>query len=287
MVDDYEMGITHVFRGQEWLGTFPLHVNIIRAFGWPEPVWCHLSVFLNPSGKGKMSKRNLKSEQAIFVLEMRDQGYIPEAVNAWIALMGASFGAEEELLTLEEMAQRFSIDHLNPSASRVNFEKLDDFNGKWIRRLSPDDLASRVQPFFTKAGYTTDIETLRKIAPLIQERIVTLDDAVEMAGFFFKPEIALKRDDLIGKGLDAAQSAAALTRALALFTAAPDFAHATLETPMRALAEELGMKPGLLFGMVRSAVTGQTVSPPLFECMEVIGRATCLARMQKAIDLLG
>ena len=286
MVDDHAMGITHVFRGQEWLGTFPLHALILRALGWPEPVWCHLSVFLNPSGKGKLSKRHLKSEQEVFVLGLREQGYLPEAVNSWIALMGASFGAEEELLSLDDMVQRFSLDNLSPSAARLNFEKLDDFNGKWIRRLSVDDLAARIKPSFEKAGLAADDAALRRIVPLIQERIVTLDDSVDFAGFFFRGSITPRPEELVAKGLTAAQSLNALARARALLEALPELTHAATEPPMRALAEELGLKTGQLFGLLRVAVTGQTVSPPLFECLEIVGREPTLARLRQAEEML-
>ena len=286
MVDDHLMGITHVFRGVEWLGTFPLHALILRAFGWQEPVWVHLSVFLKPSGKGKMSKRDVTSEQSIFVLELREMGYLPEAVDGWIALMGASFGAEEELLALDEMVARFDLDHLTPSAARVNFEKLDDFNGKWIRRLGVDDLAARLKPFVEKAGLAAEGTTLRRIAPIVQQRLVTLDDVVEMGGFFFRDEVKPRPEALIAKGLTAGQSAHALTRAHAVLESLPEFTHANIEPPMRALAEELGVKTGQLFGLVRAAVTGQTVSPPLFECLEIVGKETCLARLRQAEGLL-
>jgi glutamyl-tRNA synthetase len=286
MVDDHLMAITHVLRGQEWLGTFPLHALILRAFGWDEPVWCHLSVFLNPSGKGKLSKRNLKSEQEVFVLGLREMGYIPEAINGWTALMGASFGAEEELLSLDEMAARFDLDHLNPSPARVNFDKLDDFNGKWIRRLSADDLAARVRPFLEKAGLQPDDATLRRVAPLIRERLVTLDDAAGFAGFFFRADVQPKLEELAVKGLTPAQSLQALQRSIGLLEALPEFTHPAMEPPMRALADELGLKTGQLFGLLRAAVTGQTVSPPLFECMEIVGREQCLARLKQAAELL-
>jgi glutamyl-tRNA synthetase len=286
MVDDHLMGITHVFRSAEWLGTFPLHALILRAFGWPEPEWCHLSVFLKPTGKGKMSKRDVTNEQSIFVLELRELGYVPEAINAWTALMGASFGADEQVLTMPELIQKFSLDHLNPAPARVNFEKLDHFNGLFLRQLSAADLAARVKPFFTRAGVAADDATLLKIVPIIQERIVTLDDAVEMAGFFFRAEVTPAAADLVAKDLTPAQSLEALTRAHALIQDLPDFQHATLEPPLRALAESLQLKPGQLFGILRAAVTGQTVSPPLFESMEIVGRETVLARLTKAEELL-
>jgi glutamyl-tRNA synthetase len=285
MVDDHLMGITHVFRGLEWLGTFPLHGLIIRAFGWQEPVWVHLSVFLKPSGKGKMSKRDVSNEESIFVLGLRDLGYVPEAVNNWIALMGASFGAEETLLTIDELIARFSLDHLTPAAARVNFEKLDHFNGLYLRKLDPADLAQRLKPFLERAGLAPNDGVLRRVAPLVQERIVTLDDVVEMAGFFFRPAPEPSSAELLPKGMAPEQAAAAIQQARALLEAVPAAEWAnpgTLEAPLRALAERLGLKPGPLFGMLRVAVTGQSVSPPLFETMAVVGRTETLSRLTSA-----
>jgi glutamyl-tRNA synthetase len=152
--------------------------------------------------------------------------------------------------------------------------------------LSADDLAARVKPFLEKAGLNPDDATLRRVAPLIRERLVTLDDAVDFAGFFFRAQVKPKPEELVAKGLTPAQSLQALTRARALLEALPEFTHPVMEPPMRALAEELGLKTGQLFGILRAAVTGQTVSPPLFECMEVVGRETCLARLRQAEELL-
>jgi glutamyl-tRNA synthetase len=287
MVDDHLMGITHVFRGVEWLGTFPLHMLIIRAFGWEPPVFVHLSVFLDPEGKGKMSKRNLTSAQSIFVLGLRDLGYLPEAVNNWIALMGVSFGADEKLLSMEEMIAGFDLAHLTPSAARVNFGKLDYFNGAYVRQMPPEAIAAYVQPAFAQAGLKADEATLRQIAPLIRERLVTRDDAIDKAGFFFRADVAPAPAELVAKGLTAAQSHAALARAHAILAGLPEpWTHTALEEPLRALAEEMGYKPAQLFGILRSAVTGQVVSPPLFECMEVIGRARVLERTSQALATL-
>jgi len=287
MVDDHLMGITHVLRGVEWLGTFPLHGLIIRAFGWEAPVFCHLSVFLKPSGKGKMSKRDVTSEQSIFVRSLREMGYLPEAVNNWIALMGASFGAEEKLLSMQQMIAGFDLGHLTPAPARVNFEKLDYFNGAFFRYLPVQTTASVVRPFLVKAGLAVDDATLSQVAPLVQNRLVTADDAVDMASFFFRPEVAPPPAELVAKGLTPAQSQAALKRAHDILTAVPEpWTPAALEEPLRALAEALGHKPGQLFGILRAAVTGQTVSPPLFECMAVIGRAKVLERTSKALAIL-
>jgi len=298
IVDDHLMGITHVFRGVEWLGTFPLHALVIRAFGWEEPIWCHLSVFLKPSGKGKMSKRDVTSEQSIFVLGwketgshpptvgLRELGYVPPAILNWIALMGASFGDDEDVLALAEMSDRFRLDRLNPAPARVSYEKLDHFNGLYLRRLPATELASLVAPHFAAAGVAPDPARLVQIAPLIQPRIITLDDAVPMAAFFFQAEVHPDPVGLVARGTTPAESLAALAAARALLAALPGFTAEMTEPPLRALAEERGWKPAQLFGILRMAITGQAVSPPLFESMAVIGRPTCLARIDQAQALL-
>jgi len=145
MVDDHEMKITHVIRGSEWLPTFPLHAMIVRSFGWEEPEWVHLSVFLKPSGKGKMSKREaadlVKDGYSIFIKDLRGLGYLPEAVVNWIALMGWSYDDHTEFFTLKDLVDKFSLDHLNPAPAAINFTKLDYFNGLHIRSLPLTELA--------------------------------------------------------------------------------------------------------------------------------------------------
>ncbi len=290
MVDDHLMDVTHVFRSSEWLPTFPLHIHIYRAFGWTEPVWVHLSVFLKPSGKGKMSKRDSALLQqdgySIFIMDLLNQGYIPEALVNWIALMGWSYDAHTEFFTLDDLVAKFSLGKLNPAPAAINFSKLDHFNGLHIRHLSVEDLARRIKPYFEKAGYSVDDEMLVKITPLIQERLVTLDDAVEKAGFFFEEQVEPVPEELIGKKMTAKSSAAAARRAYQVLESLPQITPETAEEPLRALAEELGLKVGQLFGILRVAVTGQKVSPPLLESMEIIGRATVLERLQKAIAVL-
>jgi glutamyl-tRNA synthetase len=289
MADDHDMQITHVLRGSEWLSTFPLHVNIIRAFGWEEPVFVHLSVFLKPSGKGKMSKREsaqaMKDGYSIFVDDMKDLGYTREGVLNWIALMGWGV-AEDDVMTLDQMIRRFSIDTLTPSPAAINFQKLDHFNATHIRLLTTEDLSARLKPYFTEAGFPVDDETLLQIAPLIRERLVTLDDCLAFASFFFKDTVEPNPDELIAKGLDARQSAEIARKALEILSALPDLSHQTAEPPMRAYVEASGFNANQVFGILRVAVTGQKVSPPLFESMEIIGREKCLQRLRKAIELL-
>lgn len=289
MIDDHLMEITHVIRGSEWLSTFPLHVNILRAFGWEEPVWAHLSVFLKPSGKGKMSKREateaIKDGHSIFIGDLKELGYIPEGVLNWIVLMGWGV-AEDDVMTLDQMIERFNIDNLTPSPAAINFQKLDHFNGTHIRLLTTEDLARRIKPFLVDAGFEVDNETLLKVTPLIRERLVTLDDCIPFAAFFFKDTVEPNPADLIAKGLDAKQSADIARKAHAILAALPDLSHQTAEPPMREYVEKSGFSASQVFGLLRVAVTGQKVSPPLFESMEIIGKEKVLERLKSAIGLL-
>jgi glutamyl-tRNA synthetase len=290
MVDDHLMGITHVIRGEEWLPTFPLHAHIIRAFGWREPEFVHLSVFLKPSGKGKMSKREsanlVKDGYSIFVKDLRELGYAPEGVVNWVALMGWSLDDRTEFFTLADLVKSFSLDRLNPSPAAINFTKLDHFNGLHIRALPEAELARRVRPFLEKAGLEVDEGRLLAIVPLIRERMVTFDDAVVMGGFFFRGDVTPAAAALVAKNLTAAESASVAARCLAVLEGLPSVAHEVAEPPLRALVEELGLAPAQVFGILRIAVTGQSVSPPLFESMAVIGRETVLARVRRAVQVL-
>jgi glutamyl-tRNA synthetase len=290
MVDDHLMGVSHVIRGSEWLPSLPLHGHILRALGWQEPIFAHLSVFLKPSGKGKMSKREtadlMKDGHSIFVHDLQSLGYLPEAVLNWMALMGWSYDDQTDVVTLDDLLEKFTLDRLNPSPAAINFTKLDHFNGVHIRRLSIDDLAARVRPFLTAAGYAVDDNRLWRIAPLVQERLVTLDDIVAWAGFFFQDDVQPQPQELVGGKMTAEQSAQAAGRALALLEGLSDITLETAEPPLRQLAEDLGLQAGQLFGILRVAVTGQKVSPPLFESMEIIGREKVLERVRRAANIL-
>lgn len=290
MVDDHLMEITHVFRGSEWLGTFPLHANIIRAFGWEEPIWIHLSVFLKPSGKGKMSKREtaeaLKDGYSIFVKDMNELGFIPEGLNNWTALMGWGAGETEDVLTMFEMIDKFDIRKLNASPAAINFNKLDYFNGEHIRRLSIDDLAARVKPYFVNEGLVVDEQKLVKIIPIIRERLVTLDDCLPFAAWFFKDFVDFTKEDLIAKNMTAAETYEMGVEILDILEGLPEISHTVAEEPLRSYVEKKQLAPNQVFGFLRIAVSGQKVSPPLFESMEIVGKKIVLERVKQALSVL-
>jgi glutamyl-tRNA synthetase len=285
-IDDHLMKITHVIRGSEWLPTLPLHAMIHRAFGWEEPQWVHLSVFLKPSGKGKMSKREAsdlsKDGYSIFIKDLSSLGYLPEAVINWIVLMGWSLDDHSEFFGLKDLVEGFGLDRLNPSPAAINFQKFDYFNGLHIRSLTVKDLADRIKPFFITAGYQVDDAVLEKIAPIIQERINTLDDAVSMAGFFFKENVEPNPAELIAKGLTPKVSAEIAKKAAEILGGLPDIKLETAEPVMREYVEASGYSAGQIFGILRVAVTGQKISPPLFESMEIIGKDKVLERILSA-----
>jgi glutamyl-tRNA synthetase len=289
MVDDHLMEISHVIRGSEWLPSMPLHAHVIRSFGWEEPSFVHLSVFLKPSGKGKLSKRDtemaMKDGYSIFTGDMKALGYIPEGVLNWIVLMGWGV-SEDELMTLDDMIARFDVNNLTPSPAAVNFAKLDHFNATHIRQLQTLDLATRIKPYFINENLEVDNDTLLRVIPLIRERLVTLDDCLPFAAWFFKETVTPQPEELIAKNLSAAQSAEVARKAYAVLAGLSDIRPATAEPPLRRLVEQLGLSPNQVFGILRAAVTGRTVSPPLFESMEIVGKEKVLERLKKAIEML-
>ncbi len=289
MTDDHLMKISHVIRGSEWLPSLPLHLHIIKAFGWDEPEFVHLSVFLKPSGKGKMSKREaaeaIKDGHSIFVGDLKGLGYIPEGVLNWIALMGWGV-SENDVLTMNDMIARFDVLNLTPSPAAINFAKLDHFNGTHIRLLEPDELAARVKPYFVNAGLEVDDAILIKIVPLIRERLVTLDDCLAFGAWFFRATVTPNEQDLVGKNLTTAQSVEIMQKIYDILQALPSIKVEISEPPMRLLVDQLGLSPNQVFGILSAAVTGQTVSPPLFESMEIVGKEKVLERVRTAIDML-
>ena len=289
MVDDHHMQITHVLRGAEWLSTFPLHVNVVRAFGWQEPTWVHLSLFLKPSGKGKLSKRDaseaIKDGYSVFVKDLQDLGFIPEGVLNWIVLMGWGV-AEDDVLSVDDMVQRFDLTRLTASPAAINFTKLDHFNGTHIRLLSDTDFARRVKPFFLSMQLPVEDASLERIAPLIRGRLTTLDDAPRMAGFFFREGVTPERAELLPKGMSPEAASSILQEAIDLIEKTREFQAAIVEGAFRELVDRLGRSAGEVFGILRVAITGQQVSPPLFQSMEIVGRELVLTRLRSARALL-
>ena len=193
VVDDHLMEISHIMRGDEWVNSLPLHIHLYNALGWEPPLMAHLPLILNPTGKGKMSKREGRSPDGkvlpVFVRTFAELGYLPEAMVNYLALVGWSFDDKTELMSREELIERFSLERVNASPAAWSYDKLDHFNGLYLRQMDPAALTKLLLPFLERDGIQADYETLLKIAPHIQERLTVLSDAAEWVDFFFVDEL--------------------------------------------------------------------------------------------------
>jgi glutamyl-tRNA synthetase len=290
VVDDHFMAISHVIRAEEWLPTAPVHKLLYDAFGWELPQFAHVPVILHPSG-GKISKRK-HPEAAISYFIKR--GYLPEAVTNFLCNVGWNYGLLDEkgeeiqIFSKEQAAEVFDITRVTTGGTKFDVVKLQWLNGEYIRRMDTAELAKRLRAPLEQAGLQVNMDVLLRVASLVQERIKLLNDVVAMAGFFFKGDVTPpSAAALVPKKLTPEQARDGLLRARETLAALPDFSAATQEAALRPLAESMGLNPGQLFTPIRIAVTGQAVSPPLFETMEVLGRDVCLARIDRALALLG
>jgi glutamyl-tRNA synthetase len=287
LVDDHLMQITHVMRSDEWVPSAPYHVLLYQAFGWEMPAFVHLPTIQRQDGRGKLSKR----KDDVATNRFWERGYLPEAMFNYLALQGWSYDDRTEIMSREEIVERFSLDRVQPSPARWNPEKLKDMNGIYIRRLPVEDAAERVAPFLAQAGLIAnppsdaEIAYIRELTPLIHERLEELADAPALLDFFFQ-EIAYDPKLLIPKKMDAEATLAMLRAALERLAALESWAIGQLEEELRALGEELEIKPGPLFGAIRVAVSGRTVAPPLFDMLAALGKPRTLERLQHAIDAL-
>jgi glutamyl-tRNA synthetase len=204
----------------------------------------------------------------------------------FIARIGWSYDDRTELFTREELIEKFSLDGLNASPARFDYDRLDWMNGVYIRELETDDLARRLLPFYREAGLDADLCTVQKVAPIIQVRLKKLPDAVPLSGFIFRDSVDVDLALLVGKKMDVPSSLDALKKARTLIAQVDPFIPETLEQALRSLSVDLGVKAGSLFGILRGAITGQRVSPPLFETTSILGRERTFQQIDKGIAVL-
>ena len=278
VVDDQIMAITHIIRGEEWLPSVPKHLLIYRAFGWQVPPMAHVPSVLAPDGH-KLSKRH----GATAVSEFRAQGYIPEALINYLALVGWSPGTEEEVFSLEDLIRKWKIEQVQTAGGKWDKERLDFFNGVWIRRLSVEELVRRLDPFVPREW---DRSLLRKVTPLIQERMKTLAEAKDQIAFLFTDDLRYDHALLVPKKRDAASTVEALARATVPLRFAEPFTAPVIRLAIEGVAGELGWTTRELTIALRIAVTGRTIGPPLYESIELLGREKTLARIERAQELL-
>lgn len=295
VVDDHLMAITHILRGDEWLATAPKLKLLFDAFGWEMPVQAHLPTILDPSGKGKLSKRKKKladgamgpsREMLTYIHEFHQAGYLPEAMVNFLALVGWSYDGQTEYFSRSELVRLFTIERVSKSPAAFSYDKLDHMNAAYIRALGRSDLAGRLLMVLRREGVKADIGMTLKLAPLVQERLTTLNDVLSVADFVFGADPQYDGSLLIQKGMDVAGTLRALRAAREALAGLEGWDEAALEERLRGLAGELGLKAGQLFGALRVAATGRTVAPPIFGTLDVIGREAVLRRIARAEGML-
>jgi glutamyl-tRNA synthetase len=285
-VDDALMGVTHVLRGEDLLSSTPRQIALYNAMVQAGittfiPQFGHLPYVMGEGNK-KLSKRDPESN----LFHHRDRGFIPEGLLNYLALLGWGLSADQDIFTLEEMAKAFDVHDVNPNPARFDLKKADAINATHIRSLAADDFASRLIPYLQKGDVlsnpptTAQLEILTKAAPLIQERITVLGEASGMLGFLFtdSSKITIEEDALKGMPENAKAIVAAAVSAISGLS---DFTTEALQESLnKVLVEDMGEKPKNAFGPLRTAISGRRVSPPLFESMEILGKAETLARLE-------
>jgi glutamyl-tRNA synthetase len=262
-LEDALDGITHVIRGQDHVSNTPKQLRILEAIGAELPAYAHVPLLNGPDGR-KLSKRH----GAITVEDFREQGYIPEAFVNFMALLGWSYDDHTEVMSREELVERFTLGRVGKSAAVFDYDKLKHLNGLYLRALPPEEYADRLVAYLRERGYEWDEQLIRKAAPLVQEKIETFGDFPAFAGFLFaRVEPGTSVD---GEVLPAAADALAEVE---------PFEAGEIEATLRELAERLGLKPRDAFQPIRLAVTGSNVSPGLFESLELLGREESLLRL--------
>jgi len=281
-VDDVLMEVTHVLRGEDLLSSTPRQIRVYQAMGVKAedyPLFAHLP-FVMGTDNAKLSKRNGETSIAWY----REQGFLPEAICNYLALLGWSPGDDRENLTLKELTELFTIERVNSNPARFDMKKLENINGDKIRALTLDDFYQWSLPFLQKAKVvatpiTNEQESVvRQALPIIQERLIKFSEIPGMLAFLFTEKVDLDPDS-VAKYLDG-DAKGIISKAIEVLTPLSTWSHEAIDGALRAaLIEQMGLKPRLAFSAIRVAITGSHISPPLFESMEILGRERVLARL--------
>jgi glutamyl-tRNA synthetase len=293
VVDDHLMEITHVLRAQEWLSSTPMHIILYNSFGWEPPAFCHLPMVMGQDGK-KLSKRH----GATSIDEFRRQGYLPEALLNYVALLGASYEEGREIYTLEELVERFSLDKLNKAPAIFDYKKLEWYNGQYMRMKSDVELAALTLPYSITAGlFGNGIDpteptaeqrnTFTAAMPLIKERLVFLHEAPEKLGYLFSEPAIPPAEEFFPKKSDLERTITLLKLGRKLVKPMAESNDEDAEAVAKAASEKAEIKLGDLLMPLRVAITGARVSPPLFGSLRILGAEKSLARVDKALAALG
>jgi|TARA_B110000483_G_scaffold75626_3_gene94146 glutamyl-tRNA synthetase len=296
VVDDHLMEITHVIRGEEWLPSTPLHVLLYKSFEWEMPSFAHLPLILKPDGKGKLSKRDGdRLGFPVFPLNWKDpssgeasigykeRGFLPDAFINMLAFLGWNPGTEEELFSLGELIQAFSIERVGKSGARFDFEKTKWFNQQYIKNKSNEELVQLTADLFKKEDYRADQETLLNICELVKERATFLHEIPSLAYYFFEDVKEYDEKNLRKKWKN--ENSEAFKQLLSSLSDLENFKSEAIEKLVKDFMEKFSLGFGQVLPILRISITGTMQGPPIFAVMEVLGKTNCLNRLQKGVTL--
>ena len=287
VVDDWLMNVTHVIRAEGHLSNTPLHVLLIESLGAPRPKFAHLPSVLSADGKGKLSKRL----GALSIVEYRRQGYLPEALVNFMALLGWSPGDDREFMTRDELIESFSLDRVKKSSARFDTEKLDWMNASYIRKMPAAELIPTAERVLRDAGCNTEAfgnDRLAELVAVYQEKLTTLGELPEKAKFLFVDQVEYARKDVekfLVKGDGAGLTV--LREIHGVLSALPDWTGPEMEAVLKRIVEEKGVAFGKVAQPIRVAITGTSVSPGIYDTLMLLGRERSLARMKDALERFG
>jgi glutamyl-tRNA synthetase len=299
VVDDHEMQISHVFRGEEWLPSAPVHVLLWEYLGWKDqmPAWAHLPLILKPDGQGKLSKRDGdRLGFPVFAMDwtdpkskelnkgFREMGFLPEAFVNMLALLGWNDGSGEELFDLTQLAERFSIERIHKGGAKFDFEKAKWFNQEWIKRTDTDRLVPLVKNILLTKGITTEDKELTVLIPMVKDRCQLLEDFYPQTAYFFEDPSSVDTATIQNKWDISKKSF--FENWIQLLGSTQPWDAGTIETSFKELASSVGIKAGELQLPLRIMLVGGKVGPPVFEIASTIGKEATLRRISKSISLL-
>ena len=284
VVDDHFMGITHVFRGEEWVSSVPRHIQLYEAFNWDKPFFAHLPTILAPD-RSKLSKRH----GATSVLEYKKMGYLPQAMVNFLSLLGWSLDGDTTIISIDQLVDNFDPSRISASGAIFDIDKLDWMNGQYIRNMREKELGEVLFKYWNEYPpnefeRSPGLEETTSIASMVKERLGTLSQAAPLVAFLFKKNIEYNPETLVQKGMNPKNSYEVLQKSYHLLSNIDSFDSKAIEHHLRALSSEIDIKIGQLLGTIRVATSGQKVSPPLFESLELLGRDRVKSLLQQGME---
>jgi glutamyl-tRNA synthetase len=277
VVDDHLMNITHIFRGEEWIPSTPKQILLYRYLGWETPKFAHLTVLMDPDGRGKMSKRHGSVSARSFL----EDGYLPEALLNFLMLLGWNPGTDREIFTLDEFVKEFSIDKLHKKSPIFDRKKLDYFNGLYIRQKTD----SQLLPYFQKFLPQATVDQLEQLIPILKERLVKFSELPGLTRYLFE-DIDYDTSLLLQRGLSQDLASQMLAGSRNLLDSITNWDTSTIQTNLLNLIESKSWNKGQFFMVFRVAITGQSITPPIVETLPLLGKVKTLSRLDQALSKL-